>query len=221
VSMFPFDLTKLLSGRVRIVHAPISVAVPTRIADIVGQVSPYTVVGDWEDGGSTGGPAQVSRNLQVAGFNIQQTTGTVLEEPSEVTRQISAPFAEITPELLAMFEESPGVDTITAAANKGAEKQVPFGSILELTNRRIALIGRLKKSQVLVTEPGGATRGAMVAFIAHRVTLAADNAQISFGEGDLVQVPMTFTLLNDPTISTEGEEAGKWAIETASTIASS
>lgn len=216
---YPYSLEDLLQSPVRIVYAPVSVDVSTRIADIVSQETPYALQTGWLEGGATTGPAQVSRNLTVAGTKIQQETSQVNKRPTEVVRQVSAPFAEIRPELLQILEESPSIDTIAAAAHKSAEKQVAFGSILDLTRYRVAFIGRFNKDQGLVTESGGTTRGRMIAYIAHRCTIGADNVQIGFDEGNPATAALTFELEPDPTLTAEGTESGVWAIEQAGTIA--
>lgn len=224
MAFFHYDLNKLLQGRVNFYIAPHTVALPTRIADVVAQVGvsgEYAPVGDWEYGGATAAPSTYTTGKTTAGVDIQQTSSVLLEEIDEVTRTIAVPMAEITPELFQRLEEGPSIDTITAAANKSAEKQVPFGSITEFTAYRLALIARFKEEQVPVEEPGGVTRGAMVGFIAYRATMAAENTQVQFGENELVSVPMTFNILNDSAVTAEGEESGIWVFEQSGTIAAS
>lgn len=218
---FHYDLNKMLFGRISMYIAPITATLPTRIADVVAQVGvsgEYAPVGDWDYAGATSGPSQYTTGKTTTSVDIQQTSSALFEEIDEVNRQIACPFAEITPELFQRLEESPSIDTITATANKSAEKQVPFGSITEFTEYRLALLARFKESQVTVEEPGGVVRGGMVGFIAHRVTMAAENTQVSFGEGELVSVPMTFNILNDSAVTAAGEESGYWVWEQAGTI---
>jgi hypothetical protein len=204
---FPYDVNELLGGRARILIAPTSVAVPTSLSSIVSTTSPYAASTGWEDIGATAGPAQYSRNLTVAGYDIQQSTSAVLEEPQEVTRTISFPAAEVRSDILALFE---GTDSVTSAT--GADV-VKFGTIVELTSHRIAIVGIRKKVQG--TPTADATRGRLVALVGYNVTISADNAQGSFGEGEMMTMPLSFTFHSDATINTTGEEMGAWFLENA------
>lgn len=204
---FPYDVNELLGGRARILIAPSSAPVPDALADIIAVTSPYAAVSPWEDIGATAGPAQYSRNLTVAGYDIQQSTSSVLEEPQEVTRTISFPAAEVRADVLALLE---GTDSVTSA---GALDTVKFGTIVELTSHRIAIIGVRKKVQG--TPTADATRGRIVALVGYNVTISADNAQGSFGEGEMLTLPLSFTFHSDTTINTTGEEHGVWLLENA------
>lgn len=208
MAMFPYDLTNLFGGAIRMLYAPTSVAVPDELSDIIDLTSPYVAKTGWEDLGATGGPFTYNRNITKSGYNIQQSSATVLEEVSELTRTFAVAAAEFTPEVMSLFEESTGVDTVAAAANKSSQKRVPFGNITSLTPYRVAFIGRRKKAQGVVTEPGALTRGALVAWIGYKVELAADNSQISVGEGDMATAPLQFTCYPETTITAEGEEHG-------------
>ena len=222
MALFPYDLNELLGGRARIlVTDDLTEPVPAGIGDILAMVSPYGALTGWTDIGATGGAAQYGRNLTVGGYNIQQTNGTVLEEPTDLTRSITFPAAEIRPDIIQMLEEGAASSTVAAAANKGAQDKQPFGTIIELTSRRIALVGQRKKAQGIVTEPGGATRGRLVALVGYHATISADNAQLSLAEGDMAQVPLSFTLHPESTITTDGAEYGAWFFEDAGTIAAS
>lgn len=213
---FKYDLNKLFGGAVRVLYAPLSVTKPDDLSDIIDLVSPYAVKTGWIDLGATGGPFQYSRNLTVAGWNIQQATAAAFEEPTDVTRSFSVPAAEVKPEILEILEESTGIDTIAAAALKSAQKAVPFGNIEDLTPYRVAFIGRRKKAQGLVTEgAGGLTRGALAGAVAFYATITADNAQISVAEGDMSTVPLNFSVKPDPAATVEGEESGIWLFEDA------
>lgn len=218
---FPYDVNEVLGGRARILIAPTTVAVPDDLSDIVDLVSPYAPKTGWEDLGATGGPAQYGRNLTVAGYNIQQSTSAVLEEPQEVTRTIAFPSAEVRPDILAMLEEAGAVETVAAAALRSPQDRVRFGTVVELSSYRLAVIGVRKEVQGAVTEPGGAKRGRLVALVGFNCQISADNAQVAFGEGDMAQVPLSFTFHPDSTLTTSGTEFGMWLTEDSATIAAS
>lgn len=221
MAMFPYDLNDLFGGTIRFLTAPSTEPVPGDISDIIDMTSPYAANGSWVDLGATGGPFQYNRNLTVGGYNIQQTQGTVLEEVTDVTRTMSVAAAEVRPDVIRMLEQGAAQEAISASANVSAQTKVPFGSIADLTSYRVAAIGRRKKVQGLVTEPGGATRGALVAWVGYSANISADNAQISVGEGDMATVPLTFSLHPDATVTDEGEEYGCVLFETAGTISAS
>lgn len=208
MAAFPYDLTKLLGGKHRWVYAPLSVAVPDDITDIIDVVYPYAPKTGWLDGGATGGPFTYARSITKSGYNIVQSTPTVLEEVSDVSRSFAVAQAEFTPAIMTIFEDSTGIDTIAGAALKSAQKRVPFGNIASLTPYRVAILAMRKKAQGLVTEPGGRTRGGWVGWVGYRVELSADNSQISFGEADMATAPLGFTCFPEPTITAEGEEHG-------------
>jgi hypothetical protein len=219
VSLFKYDLNEIFGGAVLIAYTDdLTVAVPDDISDVIAMVSPYALKTGWKTLGATSGPFQYGRNLTVGGWNVQQVTGTVLEEPTDVVRTFSAPAAEVRKEIVQMLEESPAIETVAAGVNTGAQKKIPGGTITELTQRRIAVIGRRKKAQGLVIEPGGAKRGRLAALIGYNTTIAADNAQVSMAEGDMASIPLQFTLHPDPTLTDEGEETLTWLFEDAGTI---
>jgi hypothetical protein len=115
---------------------------------------------------------------------------------------------------------STGVDTVASGSGKGATKKVPVGNIEDLTQYRMAFVGRRGKDQGIVTEPapGAKVRGRMFAFVAYRAQLTADNLQLGFAEGDLANANVTFKLFPEPG-QASGEEHGFWIFEDAGTFA--
>jgi len=219
MTMFPYDVAELADGPIRCMFAPISVALPGDLSDIFDQVDPYDPDTDWVDFGATAGPWTHSRNLTTAAYNIQQTTQAVRERVTEVIRTSQVNVAEIRPDIMAMVEESPGVDDLPAASGVGAHSKVPVGNIEDLTQYRMAFIGRRGKDQGVVTEPGtGAkVRGRHFGFIAYRAQLSADNFQLGLAEGDLGNANVTFRLYPEPG-QAAGEEHGYWVFEDAGTF---
>ena len=125
---FPYDIDHLLGGRARVLFAPTTEPLPGDISDLVDMTSPYAVNGSWEDLGATRDAASYSRSIGTEGYEIQQATGLVLEEITEVSRQLQVSIAEIKPEHLQIIEEAASVGTIAAAAGVSAQKSVEFGS---------------------------------------------------------------------------------------------
>lgn len=216
-ALLPYNLAGLFNGPIRVVYTPVATTLPTKIQDIVGMVSPYVLDSDWDDFGAAKSAPSYSRGLAKEGATIQQESGQILEEVSDVPRQIKLSVAELTPENLMILENASEIETIAAAANTGAQKSVGLSSIIELTEYRMAFIGSRKKKSVLVTEPGGATRGGLLALVANRVSAAAETSTIEFDRGNLAEAVITFDLHPEPG---ETEEVyGRWLTETAGTIA--
>lgn len=212
---FPFSLNDIAAGPARVMYAPTTVAVPVKLSDIFDNESPYTPTTGWLDFGATSGPTQISRNITSDGFNIQQSTSTILEEITDTSRTVTIPVAELTAEVQEILEESSGIVSVAATAGTNiAQRKTPFGSIFDLSTYRIAVVYRFKKSQGTVVE-AGTTRGRAAAWVGYRATLTADNTQISIGEGELVGGTLTFKLDADPTVTAEGSEQGFWIYETA------
>lgn len=212
----PSNIAKLLTGAYcRVLRAPFATSTePTNLADFFAQIGAGAAVAPWLDFGSTGDNTY-ERGADSEGYRIKERSGDVLEDITDVNRTFEAVVQEITPEHLQILEESPSITTIAAGANKGPQKLVKGSTIEEFTRYRIAFVARRKKSQALVTEPGGATRGAYLAGVLPCATLVADDVEIEWSEGDLASIPMQFKAYPDPL---SGNQI-LWFEEAASTIA--
>jgi len=220
-TLFPYDTSKLLTGRHRILYAPTTVDVPTRISDVIDVTTPYAPKTGWLDVGATSAAADYSSAIAKNSLNIQQTTEDVKEQVQTVTRTFAFTAAETSPLIRQLVEESPGIVTLTAAANKSAEKSIPFGTINDLSRYRLAILTMFSKNDRPVTEPGGTIRGAWAGVIAYQVELDAQTYSTSFGESEIVAVPITVKAFPDPTVTTEGEEFGMFLEEQSGTISAS
>lgn len=218
-TLFPYDTTKLLTGRHRVLYAPTTVAVPTRISDIIGEVSPYTPATGWLDVGATGAAADYAMAITKSSLNIQQTSEDVKEQVQTVSRTFAFTVAEQSPLIKALIEQSPGVVTLAAATGKSAEKGIPFGSISDLTRYRVAILTMFSKNDRPVVEPGGLTRGGWNGVVAYQCELDAQTYTTSYGEAELVQTAVTVKMFSEPTITVEGKEYGTHLEEQAGTIA--
>lgn len=214
--MFPYDVNEIADGPIRCMYAPITEPLPNDLGDLVDQTDPYDPAGGFVDFGATGGPMQVARNITSAAYNIQQTTTAVLERITEVTRAATVNVAELRPDIVAMIEEGLAAD-VAAAAGLSAHSKVTFGNIEDLTQYRMAFLGRRSKSQGVVVEPGGVERGRLFAYVAYRVQLQAENLQLGFAEGDMANADVTFKLYPEPG-QAAGAEHGVWLFEDAGTL---
>ena len=222
-AFFPWEIANLVSGPVRVVIAPIAAdstpAVPVKIQDTVGMVHPYTVVTPYRNFGATVGSPGYSRGIETEGWTINEEDGSIMEEVSDTPRSFTVPMVELSAENLMLLENASEIETVAAAANTGAQKTIGMDSIDELTEYRIAFIGRRKKRSGLVTEPGGRTRGRLIGALCNRCTLAAEEASLQFEKGSPVAGDITFNLFPEPGLTEE--VYGRWALEDAGTITAS
>lgn len=206
----PFTLENLAGAAARPLLAPATAPLPAKLSDITAQRRPYAATTPWFDVGATGGPLQVSRNITVAGYTIQQSQTPLLEEPTEVTYTVQIPFAELRPETIQIINQSNRVIAAVASATDGSGKKIPFGNITDLAHYRVAFLVRRVRAQGVVDEGGGVTRGRYLAYVGYDCTITGENVQTNFGRGELSQAPVTFRLYPDPTgtVTAEGEEHG-------------
>jgi hypothetical protein len=203
-------------------YAPIEEDVPTGLEDVIDLVGPdYAPNGDWQDFGATVEGSSYEREFDSEGYEIEQSSSAVFEEITDTSRTLTVPLGEFTPEALALLEEGTA-DTVASGTGVSAQDLVRFGSIEDLTPVRVAMIGRrAKASGAVVTETSsGLTRGAFVALIFKRMTIAADSSEVELAKGQLSSIPVQLTALPEPG-DESGEEHGFWVVENPSTIAGS
>lgn len=215
----PSNIAKLLTGAYcRVLRAPFATSTPVaNLADVIALIGAAAATSPFLDFGSTGDNTY-SRGADSEGYHIKERGGDVLEDITEVNRTFEVVLNEVTPEHLQIVEQAGSITTIAAAANKSAQKVVKAGSIDEFDRHRIVFIARRKKSQAMVTEPGGATRGAYVAGVLQSAALVADDVEIEFSEGDLVSIPMQFKAYADPALPA-GQDSIAWFEEQPGAIA--
>jgi len=217
---YPFTQTNLLTGPVRILRAPTSVAVPNRLGDIISLVSPYTALTGWLEVGATEGETEYSRDMDSEEIRIEQATGAVLTQVTEVVRTLVIPGVEITPELTQLVEEGPSVTTVAAAAGQSAYKKVSFGSIDSLTRHRIAVVAERDIALGgVVTEPTtGIKRGPLVGLVGYQTALTADDSGMEWERGNLVTREIKLTFFPDSTITDTKAAEGAFLFETVGTF---
>lgn len=214
---YPFDINKIAQGPARVMYAPTTVAVPTKLSNLFLQKAPYTAATGWLDAGATTGPTVIGRSFATGGLNIQQTTSTILDEITDVSRTVTIPIGQLDSSLLAIMEQSGGVTTVASGTGVDlGQTKVPFGSIIDLGTYRVAVVWRFKKSQGIVVEPTTLLeRGRIAAWVGYTAKLTADNVQVSIGENEIVGGSLAFKLEDESTVTAEGTEQGFWIYETA------
>lgn len=217
MALRPYDINNLVAGAVRVLYAPTSEPVPVDIADIIAMTDPYAPVGSWVDFGASTETQTYSRSIESEGLEIQQESGAIIEDITDVGRTFAFDVAEIEENNLKVLEEAPSIETIAAVAGASAQKGVAVGGFTELTQYRVAFIGIRKKQSGTVTEPGGATRGRMVAVALYRCQLSAEESSIEFGKGNLASAGVNFTSFPESG-QPEDQDVGKWLFEDSGTI---
>ena len=211
----------LLAGRLRLLIAPTSVAIPVNIDDIVAMVSPYAKKTGWLELGGTSDSTTYEMSMDSEEWFLQQSSQSVGERITELMRSVSTTLAEHAPRFIRYAEEGGADFAISAGANKGAQTRVRSGDINTRTVYRLALIG--ERDQVFggtVTEPvGGLTRGPLFALVGHRAQIAPEDQEMEFDAEDLVGREIQWNLYPDSSITASNENTVSWFFESAGTIA--
>lgn len=217
-NLFPYEVAKLMVGPIRVVYAdPSAVAIPEKIQDIQEMEDPYSLVTGWKDFGAMVNPPSYSTSNTQNNLGLQNQTGPVDTEVTEVARSMGFNIAHIAPEELAIIEQASDIETIAAASGASAQKSLEFGSFDDVDMYRIAFIGKRKKKSVLVTESTGLKRGGMVATVLYSAALAGDAKSISYDRGNYASCDVTFASYSDED-APAGKDSGRWLFEDAGTI---
>jgi hypothetical protein len=229
----PYTLADLLNGAPRVALAdPGDLAIdPAPVpADLWNQVKPYTL----KQGLFDLGAAKESTTYSIAEDSeeqeIQQETGAVIEEITDVNRTLETSIAGINPENMRIIEEAPEPSVIAATDNTAAADErsnaydvVDVTGYADHTAYRVLFIATRPKVHAQVLEgagPGAVARGAFVAYLGYRVTLAAEDRDLEMEKGELAHVPVTFRFYPDaeaPAVA-NGNAYGRWFFEQPGTI---
>lgn len=216
---FPVQINKLLAGACNTFLAPITAAPAVNLADIIALVGAPAPVAPWRYLGATDDDAGAfERDFKAEEYTIAQRNGAVLRSVDQLSYTYSTDLAEVSPENLQLILPESTITTVAAAPGRSAQKHVRGGSFEELTRYRLAFVARRKKSQALVTDPTGNTRGAYVAGILHNVALSADKAQIKWTKKDLAKLPVFLEAYPEDTLP-QGQEYYTFIEEQAGVIA--
>lgn len=218
----PYDLDDLLGGGARVLisdDAGALPAIPANVKDVIDPEDPYTAKTGWRNVGATTDGTTASRDMDSEGYEIEQTSGVVFEEITEITRQIEVEMAGVSPANLVVMENASGVTNIAAAAGHVAQKAIKFGSIRDLKLRRVAFIGQRNiRSGIVEESVGGVERGRFVMYCAYSCAIAADSSEATMEKGELMSLPVTFNAFPEAG-QPQGQEYGTWILEDAGTIA--
>jgi hypothetical protein len=219
--LFPYDVTKLARGPARVLYAPVKATLPTKLQELHKLVAPYTVAGEWKDLGAIpeGEAPSYSRGFESEGQNIEQETGSIFEELTDVNRSMQVTVAEIDPTNLKIIEGTSIANETVAKGKEISEQEVvPIGVVPELPQYRVAFIFQRRIEAGVVKEPTtNLERGRLIAVVLNRVQLSADDSEISIEKGSLVSAPITFEAFPEPEQTAE-KSHGRWFFEKAGTI---
>jgi hypothetical protein len=214
------QLNALLKGPCNVLYAdPTDVENPANISDIFDpDGSPYELAEGWSVFGATTAGTAYSRQFSTQGYQIEQQTGNVEEDVTDVVRSVSLTAGQISPEILRIMEQAKEVKTVKPATGRVGEEQVWTGSVETLEQYLVAFVARRFAGHGAdVVESGGDTRGGFVVGGLLRAKLTGDQAQLALARGQLAGAPLTLQAYPD-TEQPEGEEHGFWFAETAGTI---
>lgn len=220
---FAANKANAITGPSWVLFAPITVTVPTRIADIVSQVADinglYQPVTGWNLFGIAGDNQETGRNFE-AGEIESDNAGILFRRVTSFTPSIKVHMAELSPQNLKVLYNTRRTVAVAAAVGKSAETQIPYGTVEDFDHYRIAIIGQRPKSARPVVEPvasGGRTRGAMLVNVIYDAQITADDVTAQFDAQKLVDFELDFT--GGPVASLPfGEEYGVLMDESAGTI---
>jgi hypothetical protein len=214
----PWNIMNLIAGASRVVLAPTTEDVAESIQDVVAMVKPYALAGTYFDLGAGTEANEYSRSFESEGLEIQQETGDVMTDITDVGRTMSVSMAEFDPDHVKVIEEAQTVETIAAGAGTSAQQAVPIGSFEDLTPYRAVLLGVRKKPSGIVEEPDGTERGRLLGVALNRVTLAAEEASMAWEKGSLVAANVVFESFPESGLPSD-EAYGRWLFEDAGVIA--
>lgn len=218
-----YDILKLAVGPARVLYAPTSVAVPTKLQDIVKLVNDegdYAAASEWVDFGASpeGDGASYSRGFETESLGIEQSSGAIFTDITDVNRSISLTVAEIDPDNMKIVEGTDiATEAVAAAKETSAQDAVPIGSVTEFDTFRVALLAQRKKDSGIVKEPDGTERGRLVAVVLNRCQISADDSEIEVAKGGLLSAPLTFEAFPEPG-QTSKKAFGRWFFEKAGEI---
>lgn len=218
----PYDPAGALTGPARVLYAPLSVAVPADLWDIVpaeNTAGEYPAETGWIDFGLAADAPVYNHSKEVQGLEYQQPSTVLFEQISKVERTFTAQVGQIDPANMRIVENSQSAnEAVTAAAGKSAGVNLRFGLYDEFITYRIAMVSFRPSGAAVVTESDATVRPPAVALILPACRLSAEDSEFTFERGTPVNAAIKFTVFPEETLDA-GEEHGFWFFETPGTIA--
>jgi hypothetical protein len=231
MGFFKYDITSLIGSGARVLYAPSSFTIPVsggaptiKINSIIELTSAlnYAPKSGWVDFGAAreGQGAQYERSITTEDWNIEQATGAVATDVTDVPRNITVPMAEIKTAGVTILENAPASRAISAASGQSAQTAVDFGSFESIPRYRIAIVGQRRKGVGAdVTEPDATVRGEFVAVVGFSTSISSNATQFELQKGQLANVAVEFEFFTESTITDSTRDRGSWLFESSGTIA--
>ncbi len=177
----------LIRGAARIMYAAVTQALPDEVADVVN-ISTYVAMSGWTDLGATKDGISITYNASgEEAIDVDQVYGDIDAFPTGWTMEVATSLAEATLDRLAFAWEQ--ITVATVARQGGNEKQTNFGTPLNYTKRKLA---------VLFQRPNGKIR--MFVFV--KAQRMPQDSTLNFAKtGPQQTIPMRFRCLPDLSIA--------------------
>jgi hypothetical protein len=199
----------------------LTVAVPTKIDDIVGMATPYTPKTGWVFGGAVTRDAMtVARTLTATDFMTGHTNVPIGRRVTDTTRIATINFQEMSPAIQQIIEASPAIETIAvglAASGTPAQTRLRLGGIQTLPRRRLAIVGERDPSITGVTGEGGA-RGQLFAYVLFQVCLTATASTFSIDPDTVSSRPVELEAFPETTLADVRQQHGMMLFETGAIV---
>ena len=220
-SFYGHDPKNALTGPCLVARAPMTVAAPSTVYDVMSGKAPYTLATGWTSFGIIGEPPEYEPDWDTEENFIPQDAAAVRRKLTEYKRGLTLTLKEHTAALAQFTEEGKAVETIAAgvaASGKGAGTAVSAGVPDVFTPYRIAVISERDlgiRGVLGVTEAAGAgavKRGPFVGLFLHRCTLAPGGS-LEWDHEDLAGREIEMIADPDPTIADIKANAVRWYFE--------
>lgn len=225
-SFYRYSVSNLIGSGARGLIAPVAdVASPVDTLDDIVNLTTLDPKTGWIDVGAAreGQGSSYERNIESSEARIEQATGTVWEDITDVPRSMTLQFAEFDDDKTQILEDAPDPTAVAAAAHRSPQSRLDFGSIESLTRYRVALVGMRREGEGKdITDEAADVRGPLVALVLHSVSIAAETATYELQRGQIANMPLTFRAFPDSSISDSRKAVGCWLFEEGpATIAAS
>lgn len=201
--------------------ADLTVAVPTKIDDIVTMKSPYGTKTGWINGGMvTRDAMSVAMSMTGTDFVTGHTNLPVGRRITATSRLMTVTLQELTGALMQLIENTPNPTTIAAGiAGSGtpAQAAVPLGAVTSLNRHRCAIVAECDPALTGVSAEGGA-RGHLIAYVLYQASISGKDSAWAVDPDTLSSRSVEFEAFPEPTITDITKQHGLWLSETGLTV---
>jgi hypothetical protein len=192
------DDGQFIRGAARILIAPMSVAFPTKIDDVIKLATggtQYDAQSGWTDLGATKTGFQITINNAEETFTIDQEITDIRADPSSWECSAGTSLAEFTPERMQVAWEGSAITT-DATPTTGSEKEIGFGAPTSYTLRRLAAVYKRPTS----SDTNTSDKIRMYAF--RKVQRSPQESSITHAStGEQISIPVRWRALPDSSVT--------------------